>query len=278
MSSNKKRVAFIIPYFGRFRWYLNFFLHTCKYNPDFDFIFITDNGLPVKPLSKNILVIKKTFGEVRDLVKKKLQLDISLDYPYKICDFRPAYGVIFNDILKPYDFWGYVDEDVILGNLKKFITQKMLAEYDVITLRHDYLVGCLTIYKNSRKINLLFTKSRDYKKVFSYPYNLGFDETNFHFIEFHEGAHYSQVISEYESMTHLVKRMNEDNYIKPYFNFSMLEDLPGRIKWQKGKVIYKNEYEAALYHLIQLKKIYTPTRPIKKIPDTFYISRNKLYW
>ena len=114
--------------------------------------------------------------------------------------------------------------------------------------------------------------------MFLNPYNLGFDETNFHFIEFAEGAHYSEVKSEYESMTHLVKRMSEKNYIKSFFEFCMIEDLPGRIKWHKGKVIYKNKYEAALYHMIQLKKVFTPKRYLKKIPDTFYISRNKLYY
>jgi len=195
-----------------------------------------------------------------------------------MCDFRPAYGVIFHDILKAYHFWGYVDEDVILGNLKRFITPTVLQNYDVITLRHDYLVGCLTLYKNIKKVNLLFTKSKDYQRVFSYRYNLGFDETNFHFLEFADGLHYSQVESDYESMTHVVKRMAEAGYIKPYFQFSMLEDLPGRIKWHKGKVIYKNEFEAALYHMIQLKKIYTPRYVTKKIPDTFYISSNKLYF
>ena len=274
----KKRVAFIIPYFGNFQWYHNFFLHTCKYNLDFDFIFITDNPLEVESLSENIIIKKMTFIEVRNLVAQKLKLDISLNYPYKICDFRPAYGIIFSDILKSYDFWGHIDEDVILGNLKKFITQKVLEKNDIITLRHDYLVGCCTLYKNERKINLLFKKSKDYRKVFLNPYNLGFDETNFHFIEFAEGAHYSEVKSEYESMTHLVKRMSEKNYIKSFFEFCMIEDLPGRIKWHKGKVIYKNKYEAALYHMIQLKKVFTPKRYLKKIPDTFYISRNKLYY
>ncbi|MBY0481821.1 MAG: hypothetical protein K2Q21_10720, partial [Chitinophagaceae bacterium] len=198
--------------------------------------------------------------------------------PYKICDFRPAYGVIFNEFLKPYDFWGHIDEDIILGRLKRFITTKDLGKYDIITMRHDYLVGCLTLYKNTPKINRLYTKNRDYKLVFSCPDNLGFDETNFHFLEFADGWHYSQVKSEYESMTHLVKRMVEQKYIKAHFNFCMLEDLPGRIKWQNGKVIFKNKYEASLYHMIQLKKIYSPKQEIKKIPNTFYISTKKLYF
>jgi len=278
MQRVKKKVGFIIPYFGSFKWYVKFFLHTCKYNLDFDFIFITDLDFATKDLGKNIIVIKKSFEEVRQLVAKKLKVPVNLEYPYKICDFRPAFGVIFREFLKSYDFWGHIDEDVILGRLKRFITPKVLEEYDVITLRHDYLVGCFTLYRNIPKINRLYTKNRDYKRVFSHPYNLGFDETNFHFSEFADGWHYSAVQSDYESMTHLVKRMEEQKYIKVYFNFCMLEDLPGRIKWHKGKVIFKNKYEASLYHMIQLKKIFTPARTFKKISDTFYISRKTLYF
>ena len=76
MQRVKKKVGFIIPYFGSFKWYVKFFLHTCKYNLDFDFIFITDLDFATKDLGKNIIVIKKSFEEVRQLVAKKLKVPV----------------------------------------------------------------------------------------------------------------------------------------------------------------------------------------------------------
>ncbi len=278
MTRKRNRVTFVIPYFGAFPWYFKFFFHTCSYNPGFDFILITDHEPQEKNLSKNIIIIKKTFEEVVSTIKKKLKLDIGIDRPYKLCDFRPAFGIIFDDILKGYDFWGHTDPDVILGRLKGFITNKMIDKYDVITMRHDYLVGCMTLYKNAEKVNLLFTQGKDYKKIFAEPGYYGFDETNFHFQEFAEGTHYSQINSEMESMTHVVKKMSEQGYIQSYFMYHMIEDLPGKMKWVKGKLIFNNQFEAALYHMIQLKKIYAPRKPIERIPDSFHISPTRLYF
>jgi hypothetical protein len=46
-------------------------------------------------LPSNLRVIKKEFKDIQRLIKNKFnKLDISLDSPYKLCDFKPAYGYI----------------------------------------------------------------------------------------------------------------------------------------------------------------------------------------
>ena len=41
--------------------------------------------------------------------------------PYKLCDYKPVYGLIFDEDLQDYDFWGHCDVDLIFGDIRKFI-------------------------------------------------------------------------------------------------------------------------------------------------------------
>jgi hypothetical protein len=44
-----------------------------------------------------------------------------------------------------------------------------------------------------------------------------------------------------------------------------------------GKIIYKKQFDAILYHLYWLKKIYSPQKVPKKIPNVYYISPTRIY-
>lgn len=43
-----------------------------------------------------------------------------------MCDYKPTYGLAFKKWLGKYDFWGYCDFDLLLGNLRKFFTDEVL--------------------------------------------------------------------------------------------------------------------------------------------------------
>ena len=45
-------------------------------------------------------------------------MQVTLDRPYKLCDFKPAYGFIFGEYLKEYDYWGHCDIDIVWGDLR----------------------------------------------------------------------------------------------------------------------------------------------------------------
>lgn len=276
-TNMNKSIALIILYFGKIPWYFDYFMHSCRYNLRVHFIIITDDDSYDQKAPDNIFIIHKTFEEVKNIISEKLQMDVAFDDPYKLCDFKPAYGFIFSDLVKGYDFWGYGDIDIIFGNIRSFITDDILNEYDVISLRHDFLIGNFSLFRNIEKVNKLFTHSRDYKKVFTSPMHHCFDETNFHFEEFTEGRHYSEVNSEIESMTHVVKRLHEEKYLKAYFDYHVIEGVPGRIKWHNGIMTYKNKFEVIFYHLIIFKKINRPPKPLKKMPNIFWISPTRIY-
>lgn len=273
----EKSLAFITCYIGKLPWFFNYFAYSCKYNPSVHFFIITDDRDYKKPLPRNVHLIYKTLEEINVIATEKLGFKTNIKSTYKLCDFKPTYGLLFSDLLNKYDFWGHSDIDIIFGNIRKFITDDLLTDHDLIAVRHDFLTGYFLLFKNNEKMRMLFKHSKDYKKVLSSERHYCFDETNFHFDEFEIMTHYSKVNSEVESMTHVVKRLDEENYIKAYFDFHVIEGAFGKLSWNKGKLMYKNKYEAILYHLILFKSIYKPKKKLNSIPDSFNISPTRIY-
>jgi hypothetical protein len=276
MSGNKS-IALISCYFGELPWYFDYFIHSCKYNPSVSFFIITDDVLYTKPFPANVKIIHKTLKELSLIASASLDFEVDVKYGYKLCDFKPAYGLIFSDILKDFDFWGHCDIDIIFGDIREFITDELLSNYELISVRHDWLSGCFLLYKNIPKLNNLFLHSKDYKMVFTSYHHYCFDETNFAHDAFTEGKEWHQVPTRVESMMHVVKRLEAENYIKPFFEFFIIEGLPGKLRWENGKMFYRNKYEILLYHLIYFKKQYIQSLKKGAIPDLFKIGPSKIY-
>jgi hypothetical protein len=273
----EKKIALISCYLGKLPWYFDYFAHSCKYNPSVDFFVFTDDVNYRKELPPNVKLIPKTLKDISDLASARLGFEVNIKYGYKLCDFKPAYGFIFSDILKDYDFWGHCDIDIIFGDIRGFITDELLSNYDLISVRHDWLSGCFLLYKNTHKLNTLFLHSKDYKMVFTSYHHYCFDETNFAHDAFTEGNEWHQVNTRIESMTHVVKRLEAENYIKPYFKLFAVDGLPGKLKWENGRMYYRNKYEIMLYHLAYFKKQYVPSLNNGTIPNLFKVSPAKIY-
>jgi len=275
MDKNKT-IALIVCYLGKFPWYFAYFVHSCKYNPTVDFFIVTDDRSYVNPLPNNVKLVHKTLNEISSLASQKLGFSVNISTAYKLCDFKPAYGLVFSELVDGYDFWGHCDIDIIFGNIRNFITDELLENYDLISVRHDYVSGCFLLYRNSPKLNSLFLHSKDYKKVFTSEKHC-FDETNFAHDAFGEGKLYAEIDTEIESMTHVVKRLENEDYIKPFFDFYIIEGLPGKLKWEAGRMLYRKKFEILFYHLIYFKKQYRPKTKSINIAGCFTISPTKIY-
>jgi len=261
---------------GQPPWYTKYFLLTCGHNPDVDFYLICDKPnrfeLPI-----NVKIVYKTLSEISAIAEKKLALKVNLKYPYKLCDFKPAYGLIFEDLIDGYGFWGYGDLDVIFGNIRAFITDDLLENHDIISVRHDFLTGYFQLFKNSEFTKNLFKHSKDYKKVFTSDRHYCFDETNFTHQEFTIGIPISSIRCEIDSMMHVVKRLEEEGRIKAFFDFFVIEGLSGNLRWNNGNLYYKNKYEIMLYHLIMFKKDGFEQKRLNRNTTKFRISTTRIY-
>jgi hypothetical protein len=273
----EQSITLLTCWYGPYPWYLPYFIHSCAYNPTVDFIIITDNSEPVQNKPDNVKFVYKTLNEIKREASLKLGFAVNIDRPYKLCDYKPAYGFLFPEIIKGYDFWGQSDLDIICGSIREFITSEMLSKYDFISLRHDYTTGCFALYRNTEKMNSFFMRSKDYKAVFSNPQHYCFDECNFAWDELTAGRSIFEVKTEIESFTHLIKQAELDNEIKAHFDFILMEGKTGKVVFDNGKIIYKNQFEAVLYHLFWLKKLYNPAKIPRRIPNKYYISPTRIY-
>lgn len=176
--NNEFSIALLLPYFGSFPNYFQLWLDSAKYNGKFDFFIITDSIMDDFSIPKNVHIIRMTFLEVKKRVAKVLTYSFKLDDPYKLCDYRPLFGLVFHDVIMKYKFWGHCDPDIIWGDLSKYITSHVLTSYDRI-----YTSGHLTIYRNSITINdsALITPKHSLlnsKHVYTSNYSAYFDEGN----------------------------------------------------------------------------------------------------
>lgn len=249
------KIAIILCWYGDWPWYFPYFLHSCNYNSTIDFLICTDKHAPVKIyLPQNVRFIPLLLLDLNKMFSKKLGFRVTIGYPYKLCDFKPAYGFLFEEYLSDYDFWGHCDLDIIFGDIRTFMTNELLANYDVISSRHDYITGSFALWRNTPEINTLFMKSKDFKSVFTSQQHFCFDECAFLFQELQNGASVFDFPEAIQSMTYVVMDEVRKGKIRAHFDFIIVEGTPGNITWENGKIVYKDEFEAMYYHLIKFKE------------------------
>lgn len=167
------KVAVIICWYGPFPEYFPLFLKSCACNPGFDFLIFTDTAFDGE-YPKNVKPFIRSFGSMKSMFEERLGFAVSLEQPFRFCDFRPAFGVLFADYLEGYDFWGHCDIDQIFGDIKSVINDEILSQYERVLFQ-----GHLSLYKNNAKMNRLFEQDGaiyPYKRVFTTGENYAFDE------------------------------------------------------------------------------------------------------
>lgn len=201
----------IIPYFGKLPDYFELWEKSASKNEIIDFYIFTDDK-SFNSKYKNIYIKYLTFGELKRKIQDLFDFNIKLNSPYKLCDYKPTYGLVFNEIISNYDFWGYCDIDLIFGDLSKFITEEKLNIYDKF-----YYHGHFTLYRNNYEMNNLFylidKKYLDYKHAYATNLCCHFDE--------------SGVVS-------FSKKLG----IKTYENWDFFDTYPSNYKYIKGSDSY----------------------------------------
>ena len=167
-----KKACFIVPYFGKLPKTFEYWLQCCKNNEKFNWIIITDDKTKYDYPS-NVSVVYSSLGKIKEIIESKMKFEISLNRPYKLCDFRPCYGFIFSEYLTDYDLWGYCDLDMLFGDLGKFLNDALFEKYEKISY-----MGHMSLLKNCDEVNHCFMKC-DYKAVLQNPKNRIFDEIRF---------------------------------------------------------------------------------------------------
>ena len=90
------KACIIAAYFGKLPGFFAGWLISVKNNTDFDFMLVTDQVIESESVPSNLNIVSMTLLQMKELARKKLGIEeLVLDTPYKCCDFKPVYGIIF---------------------------------------------------------------------------------------------------------------------------------------------------------------------------------------
>lgn len=266
------KICLIVCYFGNFPDIFGVWVQSCKKNPEFDFLIFTDQ-VDIDNQDGNIKYIKCSLSDIEKLAKKKLNYEsVRICSAYKLCDFKPMYGVIFSDYLHQYDFWGMCDVDMIFGSLNTFINDDILLKYDKI-----YQLGHLTLYRNTLEVNERYKLDGylDWKKVVLTPNHCRLCErgmmekyslANIPVYDKHDYADISKIHKRYQLSKWLVPKEEQDRNKNQIFYY------------ENGH-IYRAIYADGEIRTQEFNYIHLQKRNIivnDDIEDSFYISRDQL--
>lgn len=230
------RILFICPYFGKLPDYFEVWLKSCASNPKMNWLIITDDHTSYQYPS-NVEVRYQTFEETKSLIKSKFDFEVSLDSPYKLCDYKPAYGYLFEQFTECYDFWGHCDMDCVFGDLAHFLNDDLLERYDKLLC-----LGHMTIYRNTYEVNRRFMKSvphrAGYQEVYSNGQNYTFDEWSKwgsinDIYDYYKWSYYREEI--YADLNCLKYHFTINHYDNVKGCYEVI-DRPQIFAWEQGKV------------------------------------------
>ena len=168
------KCALVATYFGELPPWFSAFLLSCERNPDFSFLLFTDQSVDIHP--PNVRPVQMTISELNARATALLGFDVRISRPYKACDLRPAFAVLFAEELREYEFWGHCDIDVIFGDLRHFIQSDIDMGADVISPRRQLVCGHFTLFRNIPLINELFKADEHFQRILNSDVSGYYDE------------------------------------------------------------------------------------------------------
>jgi hypothetical protein len=149
VNARPPTIALVLVWFGPWPFWLPAFLLSCRHNPGVRWLVACDASPPAShPDNVTFLPMDIVTFNRRSTAALGLDIRITPDYAYKLCDLKIMNGLIFEDELREFDFWGCCDLDVVWGNILKFITPDLLDRHDVITSRPGRISGHFCLFRN----------------------------------------------------------------------------------------------------------------------------------
>lgn len=276
---NELKIAIISVYMGPPPLYFNAWVESCRVNNSIDFIYVTDHNIELNV--PNLKIIRTSLDKLKNEASKLLGFNVSLESPFKLCDYKPMYGLLFQEYLKGYDYWGHCDIDLIWGDLRSFFIKYNLYQYDKFLP-----LGHLSLYRNSYENNRRFMETveglSDYKKIYTSRENYLFDEVAIPQIYRRHGLYFEKII--FADIWPSKKRYTMCSFLKYYqsiYNEFRERCHPINYKqqifmWEKGKIyqyfIDKGEIKKREFLYIHIQK--RNWKMVGKYSDRMIVSNN----
>lgn len=272
-----KRLCVIGVYFGKLPNYFQLWLESCAYNKEIDFLIFTDQKIDTYP--PNFRLFSCSLDEIKEKASKVVGFSVELERAYKLCDYRPIYGYLFEEYLSEYDYWAHCDFDMIFGDIQEFCEKYRIEKYD-----RFLPFGHLSFYRNCKEVSDRYTlpaKGFDYRDVFSSKENFIFDEE--------PGMNY---IYKYNNFPFFDKKIMMDiqYYHKRFTQGKMVVAQDDVVKnyryqvfyWSKGKT-YRAYYDKGKINQEECIYIHFKKRPNFSLDfdinnvEEFYITNNGFF-
>jgi len=218
--STDRWLIMLIPYFGKWPEWIDLFVESCKWNPSVCWRIYTDCGAPQNK-AENVEIIDFTLADYKALVSDRLGLRFNPSDPYKLCDIRPALGYIHEQEIAEFRFFGFGDVDVVYGNIRKFYTDELLDQWDVLSTHNERLSGHFAVLRNTPQLRRAFRGIPNHRALLERPEYVGIDETLF-----------GSALQRRNRLLNLVKRKPRTLFVERYSTV-----LSGR-GWHDGTMNY----------------------------------------
>ena len=184
-GSTEQRVLMVTYIFGTSASYVRLFVESARHS-GID-VAIVGSPAPAFPLPPNVLHVPMSWEQFVERVSARLfegeKLSNLLNASRnKVIDFKPCFAHLFPELVSRYDWWGHLDNDLLLGNIRHFVTQDILSHYDLIPgipPKGKWIMswGPFTLYRNTKVTNELFRlASHSFKELYDKKDPLYIDE------------------------------------------------------------------------------------------------------
>lgn len=178
MSAAQPSICFVIPYFGKWPFWMPFFLASCRANPSVDWLLFSDCG-QIADCPPNVRIVDTGYADYCARVAKTLDIPFAPKNPYKLCDVKPAFGYIHAEELRAYDFWAFGDLDLVWGDLRAYFTAARLAQKDLFATHARRISGHCCLVRNTQDMREAFFLMRDWRRRMADPVHEALDEGAF---------------------------------------------------------------------------------------------------
>lgn len=171
------RLALIAPWFGPWPVWINLYLESCRWNPWVTWMIPTDQT-PPENQPPNVVFMPMTLAGFLGRGERVTGLRLQAHEAYKITDFKPLLGTMFENEIAGYSHYGYTDHDIIFGQLACELTPERLAEYEIISSHANLQAGHLSVFRNTPRLRASW-RVPGWRRILRSPDHQGFDERGF---------------------------------------------------------------------------------------------------
>ena len=130
-----------------------------------DVLWISDLEVPCHP--ENFKIVKMSFADVGRRAESALGAKVVMNGGRRLCDFRPMYAKIFEDLIGDYDYWGWGDCDLVYGrSFNQFLERTVgTGQYDAVSMHSAYMSGPTCFCRNTPLLRDIYRKAANWRDV-----------------------------------------------------------------------------------------------------------------